>query len=135
MLRNPITGTIMVVHVDDPMAIGPPVESEKLFEALGMHIAPRPGQPLHHSEASVYLGTRRTKSRFVEMPKEGYIEGIRTIAEQAGCMSEAGEVRRRLASRTSRRQRTMRSISEKSCTPSTGRSLARCSASPRGGQT
>ena len=43
LLRNPITGTIMVVHVDDPMASGPPKEAEKLFEALGMHIATRPG--------------------------------------------------------------------------------------------
>ena len=113
LLRNPITGTIMVVHVDDPMVSGPPWESEKLFEALGMHMATTPGQPLHYSEASFYLGTRlwSTKSGFVEMPKEGYIEGIRTIAEQAGYMSEAGEVRRRRASRTSRRRGTMRSIS------------------------
>ena len=43
LLRNPITGTIMVVHVDDPMASGPPGEAEKLFEALGKHIATRPG--------------------------------------------------------------------------------------------
>ena len=86
LLRNPITGTIMVVHVDDPMASGPPGEAEKLFEALGKHIATRPGQPLHFTDASVYLGARlwSTKFGFVEMPKEGYIEGIRTIAEQAG---------------------------------------------------
>ena len=92
LLRNPITGTIMVVHVDDPMASGPPGEAEKLFEALGRHIATRPGQPLHYSEASVYLGTRlwRTKSGFVEMPKEGKIEGIRTIAEQAGLHVRGG---------------------------------------------
>ena len=31
LLRNPITETIMVVHVDDPMASGPPGEAEKLF--------------------------------------------------------------------------------------------------------
>ena len=49
LLRNPITGTIMVVHVDDPMASGPPGDAEKLFEALGMHIATRPGKPLHYS--------------------------------------------------------------------------------------
>ena len=43
LLRNPITGTIMVVLVDDPMASGPPGDAEKLFEALGKHIATRPG--------------------------------------------------------------------------------------------
>ena len=92
LLRNPITGTIMVVHVDDPMASGPPGEAEKFFEALGMHIATRPRQPLHFSEASVYLGTRlwSTKSGFVEMPKEGYIKGIRTIAERAGLHVRGG---------------------------------------------
>ena len=97
LLRNPITGTVVVVHVDDPMASGPPGEAEKLFEALEMHIATRPGQPLHHSEGAVYLGTRlwSTKSRFVEMPKEGYIEGIRThCGTGGGYTSEAGEVRR-----------------------------------------
>ena len=30
LLRHPITGTIMVVHVDDPMASGPPGEAEAL---------------------------------------------------------------------------------------------------------
>ena len=81
-----------MVHVDDPMASGPPGEAEKLFEALGMHIATRPGQPLHYSEASVYLCTRlwSTKSGFVEMPKEGCIEGIQTIAEQAGLHVRGG---------------------------------------------
>ena len=57
------------------------------------------------------------------------------LRNRRGYMSEAGEVRRRLASRTSRRQTTMRSISGESCTPSTGRSLARYSTSQRGGQT
>ena len=92
LLRNPITGTIMVVHVDDPMVSGPPGEAEKLFEALGKHIATRPGQPLHYTDASVYLGTRlwSTKIGFVEMPKEGYIEGIRNIAEQAGLHVRGG---------------------------------------------
>ena len=120
LLRNPITGTIMVVHADDPMASCPPGEAEKLFEALEMHIATRPGQPLHYSEASVDLGTRlwSTKSRFVEMPKEGYIEGIRTIAEKAGLHVRGG-----------------RGAAGESCTPSAGRSLVRCSTSPRGGQT
>ena len=82
----------MVVHVDDPMASGPPGEAEKLFEALGKHIATRPGQPLHCKDASVYLGTRlwSTKFGFVEMPKEGYIEGIRNIAEQAGLHVRGG---------------------------------------------
>ena len=92
LLRNPITWTIMVVHVDDPMASGPPGEAEKLFETLGKHIATRPGQPLHFTDASVYLGARlwSTKFGFVEMPKEGYIEGIRTIAEQAGLHVRGG---------------------------------------------
>ena len=50
------------------------------------------GRQLHYSEASVYLGTRlwSTKSGFVEMPKEGYIEGIPTIAEQAGLHVRGG---------------------------------------------
>ena len=82
----------MVVHVDDLMASGPPGEAEKLFEAVGMHIATRLVQPLHYSEASVYLGTRlwSTKSGFLEMQKEDYIEGIRTIAEQAGFHVQGG---------------------------------------------
>ena len=92
LLRNPITGTIRVVRVDDPMASGPPGEAEKLFEALGKHIATRPGQSLSYTDASVYLGTRlwSTKFGFVEMPKKGYIEGIRTIAEQAGLHVRGG---------------------------------------------
>ena len=40
----------------------------------------------------MYLGTRlwSTKSGFVEMPKEGNIEGIRNIAEQAGLHVRGG---------------------------------------------
>ena len=74
------------------MASGPPGEAEKLFEALGKHIATRPGQPLHCKDASVYLGTRlwSTKFGFVEMPKEGHIEGIRNIADQAGLHVRGG---------------------------------------------
>ena len=96
LLRNPITGTIMVVQVNNPITRGSPGEAEKLFEALGMHIATRRVQALHNSEASVYLGTRLGSWRCLR---------------KATSRASGPNVRRCLASRTSRTQRTMRSIS------------------------
>ena len=72
----------------DPMASGPPGEAEKLFEALGKHIATRPGQPLHYTDASVYLGTRlwSTKFGFVEMPKKGISRASVPLRNRQDCM-------------------------------------------------
>ena len=112
LLRNPITGTIMVVHVNDRR---PAVRASLRWECT---------LPRGRGSRCTTRRRRSTWARDSGAPNPGSWRCRRKAASRASgplrnrrCyMSEAGEVRRRRASRTSRRQRTMRRKSGESCT-------------------